>query len=107
MSHADQSLPEITRKQRRAGHQFDNINDSLEPVHSSVRTLKTLIVEVKNIDHLVTMICVVKPWVLIFMWMPLDVHHPPEHCCRTSMIGLVPSQTMDAGLDWEAELAFC
>ena len=104
----------MTRKQTRAGHQFDNTdhmehvirtmktqhtntNYSLEPVHPSIRILKRLIGEVKNVDHLVTMKCSGKPWVLIFMWMLLEVHRPPEHCCRTCMIGLVPSQAMDAG----------
>ena len=104
----------MTRKQTCAGHKFDNTdhmehvirttktqhtntNYSLEPVHPSIRILKRLIGEVKNIDHLVTMKCSGKPWVLIFMWMLLDVHHPPEHCCRACMIRVVPSQTMDAG----------
>ena len=38
-----------------------------------------------NIDHLITMWCSAgKPWVLAFMWMPLDTHHPSKHCCGLS-----------------------
>ena len=39
--------------------------------------LKPLTGEVNNIVLLIT-------WVLAFMWMPLDTHHPSKHCCGPS-----------------------
>ena len=48
-------------------------------------TLKGLTGEVNNADHLFTMqYSAARPWILAFMWMPLDMHHPPKHCCRST-----------------------
>ena len=51
----------------------------------SATTLKPLTGDVNNTDHLITTQCSAgKPWVLAFMWMPLDTHHPSKHCCEPS-----------------------
>lgn len=48
--------------------------------HWSATRLKPLTGKVNNIDHLVTVQCSAeKPLVLVFIWTPFDVHHPPEH----------------------------
>lgn len=37
----------------------------------------------KHIDHLVTIQCAAgKPWDLAFTPMPMNMNHPPKHCCR-------------------------
>ena len=45
-------------------------------------TLKPSTGDETNIDHLISMQCSAwKPWLLAFMWMPLDMNHPSKHCC--------------------------
>ena len=68
-------------------------------IHWSDTTLKSLIGDMNNIDHLITMQCYAgKPWVLVFMWMPLDMHQPSEHLCTkytpliTTTLAMAPRQ---------------
>ena len=66
----------------------------------SARTLKPLTADRNNFDHLITMRCSAgKPWMLAFMWMPLDTYHPSKHCTdphhnNTSWWQWPPSRTM-------------
>ena len=55
-------------------------------IHRSATTLKPLTGDMNNIDHVIIMQCSAgKPWVLAFMWMPLDTHrHPSKHWCGPS-----------------------
>ena len=54
-------------------------------IHWSATTLKPLKDDMNNIDHFITLRCSTgKPWVLSFMWILLDKHHPSKHCCETS-----------------------
>ena len=54
-------------------------------IHWSTTTLKPLRGNVSNTDHLITMQCSAgKPWVLRFMWMPLDMHHTSQNRCTPS-----------------------
>lgn len=49
----------------------------------SATSLKPLTGEVKHIDHLVTIRRAAgKPWDLAFTPMPMNMNHPPKHCCR-------------------------
>ena len=53
--------------------------------HQSATTLKPPTCDVNSIGHLITMPCSAgKPWVLVFMWAPLDMHHTSKHCCGQS-----------------------
>ena len=54
-------------------------------IHWSTTTLQPLRAHVSNTDHLITMQCSAgKPWVLAFMWMPLDMHHTSQNRCTPS-----------------------
>lgn len=45
------------------------------------RSATTLIGEVNKIDQIITVQCSAgKPWVLAFVWKPLDMHNPTKHC---------------------------
>lgn len=58
---------------------------SLQHLHQSATTFKPQTFERNNNDHLVTMEgSAGEYWILPFMWMSLNMHNPPKHCCRQS-----------------------
>lgn len=78
--------------------QFPSMFLQTHNIHWSATKLKQLIGEINNTDHFVTMQCSArKPWVLAFIWMPLDMHHPFKHCCRPSYIPSITMALPDGG----------
>lgn len=56
----------------------------------SPRTIKPPTSQVNNNDDLITtQRSAMRPWVLAFMWMTLDMNHPLKHCCKPGTRPLV------------------